>query len=176
MKRFAVLVVFALVVAACGGGAADDAATDPAAALSAEEKAAASEYAVGFKGGFDETAGGMAVTDDQALCVGEKYVGAFGVDRLAEIDNAALDSESIPLDEARQMASLFLDCVPMRDMILENIASSGPEMTEAQTACLSEALTDEALAEVFTAQFSGATTPQDDQPDVFAAMAACANI
>ncbi len=172
MKKIALIAAMALVVAACGGGSE----ADPGAGLNSEEKLAAQEFAVGFREGFDDQGDGVTVSENQAVCVGEKYVGAFGITRLEEIGTGSDDPNfTVPVDEARQMASLFLDCVPMRDMIIESLSGQGSEMTEGQIACFSDAFTDEVLEDMLVVTFAGEDAAPEAQASLVAAMFSCFN-
>jgi hypothetical protein len=172
MKKIALVAAMALVVAACGGGSD----TGSSGGLSSDEKAAAQEFAIGFREGFDDGSDGISVTEDQSLCVGEKYVGAFGVSRLEDIGNGADDPNfTVPVDEAREMASLFLDCVPMRDIVVESLSAGDSEMTESQIACFSDALTDEVLEDMLVVTFAGEEAAPDAQSALVAAMFSCFN-
>ncbi|GBE25053.1 hypothetical protein BMS3Bbin02_01337 [bacterium BMS3Bbin02] len=170
MKKIALIAAMALVVAACGGGSG----AGSGGGLNSEEKLAAQEFAVGFREGFDDQGDGVSVSEDQAVCVGEKYVGAFGIARLEEIGTGSDDPNfTVPVDEARQMAGLFLDCVPMRDMIIDSFSAEGADMTEGQIACFSEAFTDEVLEDMLVVTFAGEDAAPDAQASLIGAMFSC---
>jgi len=170
MKKIALFAAMALVVAACGGG------SDSGASLSSEEQAAVNEFATEFKASFDNGSDGISVSDDQAVCVGEKYVGALGVTRLEEIGAGSAEPDfTVPVDEARQMATLFLDCVPMRDMIISELSNGDTEMTEGQIACFSDAFTDDVLEEMLVVTFAGEDAAPDAQAALVGAMLSCFN-
>lgn len=171
MKKSIVLAVAMItIVAACGGDS--DAGNAPG-GLSADEQAAAAEFAVGFKEGFDRDADGVTVTDAQATCVSENYVGAFGISRLEEIGDASDDINfTVPLDEAKQMASLFLDCVPMKDIVIESMQAGG-DITESQVECLSNAISDEDIEALLVQTFAGEDTAPEAGSGFAIAMFSC---
>lgn len=169
-KAVALAVAMITIVAACGGGSDAGGTTG---GLSADEQAAAAEFAIGFKEGFDDEAAGFVVSDEEAKCVSEKYVGAFGVARLEEIGDFNDDVDfAVPVDEAKQMASLFLDCVPMKDMIIDSMASAG-DVTASQSECLSDTITDDDIQGLLVQTFAGENAVPDTSFDLFAAMLTC---
>ncbi len=133
--------VLALTLSACGGG-------DDAKASESISKAIR-----------DSESQDMALSQQQADCIGDGFVEEIGTDQLVEYKvlkddftvNEGVDNVEMSEDDAGSAADVVLECADFRE-VFTGMMEGMPE--EAQT-CLEEQLTDERLRGFLVATFSG---------------------
>jgi hypothetical protein len=188
LRRALCALLLAVLLAACGGGGGDDdesgggeerdeptttTADDGAgtATTAAEGGADRSEDAQGYVDALataSETSG-ISRNPEENRCFAEAYVDTIGVDVLAEavaVDDLA-ESQGITPDEIgvvmtpEQRDAFYTElggCLDIKRFFVDAFTSGVP-MTEADVACLSGALDDEALEIMVVAPFDGDTAP-----------------
>jgi hypothetical protein len=104
----------------------------------------------------------LSVDEEQADCVGEGLVDEIGIDQLQDYGMLTDDLEvnesvgEVTMEEADadSAAEVIIGCVDAQTMLTEQMGADG-SMTEEQQECMSEALDDEALTEMFSLLFQG---------------------
>jgi hypothetical protein len=151
LKRLGLVVLaLTMVLAACGD--------DDGGARSADEQALVDAMAERIAA--DET---QPVTESQAQCIAGGTMDALGFDRFAELGITAenvetsMDAALGQLTEAEQgqMVDVLLGCVDFGATMVEEMKAQG--LTDAQAACLSNALTEDMIRKLAIASMSGET-------------------
>lgn len=135
-----------LVLSGCGGG---------------DEAQAAEAISASMMEDSDDE---FTVDQEQADCVGEGMVDEIGVDKLQEYgiltdDLTSEGAEGLgdtPMEEgdADSAADVIVSCVDAEEMMAEQMAADAT-MTDEQKECVSEALDEDALKQMFSLIFQG---------------------
>lgn len=145
-------------------------------AVSAAVLLATSSLVVGCGSNDDETAAknikasilkedvaGAELTEKQAGCLSTSIVDDIGVDQLKKYglldDKLKVDDEltdvELKKDDADSMAKAFTTCVNAEELIEKQFSQAASGMTEEQTECIKETLTEEKVEEVLSLTFQG---------------------
>ena len=104
----------------------------------------------------DQTFAGYEVSGEEATCVAEQVVGEIPARRLIAIGvrgDRAGGAELRPA-EVDVFASAYTDCIDVRDILIQGIASAGTA-SEQVLACLDENIADEDIETIFRAGLAG---------------------
>lgn len=188
LRRALGALLLAVLLAACGGGGGDDDESgggeerDEATTTTAEDGAGTATTALGGGAGRSEDAqdyvdalasasetSGVSRNPAENRCFAEAYVDTMGVDVLTEamaVDDLA-ESQGVTPDEIgvvmtpEQRDAFYTalgGCLDIKRFFVDAFTNGVP-MTEADVACLSGALDDEALKIMVVAPFDGDTAP-----------------
>lgn len=131
---------------------------------SADEEAAAAAIADSILEGQDETGAAELFSLDrgEADCIGERFVEGIGVDQLQEYGfltdelEPSRDLEEVVMssEDAEAATDALFACTNVGEMMEQGLAF-GDQLDEETQACISEALSEDVLRDMFTLMFSG---------------------
>ncbi len=105
---------------------------------------------------------GTELTDEEAGCVSDGMVDEIGVDKLQEAkllddENKVVEDPNLDLGatEADSLAEVIVGCVDVEELLTEQLGPMMENMTDEQTACITEAFDEDVFTEVISASFQG---------------------
>lgn len=123
---------------------------------------------------------GTELTDEEAGCVSDGMVDEIGVDKLQEAElldeeNKVVEDPNLELgaDEADSLAEVIVGCVDVEELLAEQLGPMMENMTDEQTACITEAFDEEVFTEVISASFQGKDASSAIPGDVQQKVAGC---
>jgi hypothetical protein len=181
-KRLAAAAATALLLTltACGGGDGDG---EAGGASGSDDAKASKSIADSIMKGQAETAeasGGMfQMKREEADCIGEGFVDKIGTEQLQEYGFLTKDLKTskqltqikMNAEDAEAAAGTLFDCTDVQAMMSQALAAQGNIDPKTQK-CLEDALTEDALREMFTLLFSG--KQEEANQAVVAPMMKCA--
>lgn len=124
---------------------------------------------------LEDPAPTLPIDEEEARCVAEAVVGEIPASRLIALgvrgDRTGIDGELRP-DEADVFAAAYTDCIDVRQVLLDGIASAGTSSPEV-LACLDENIADEDIETILRAGLAGRDTAATATELLAPAVATC---